>query len=156
MRWKALGRKINRILRVWKAPGGSKCRILRVWKLKTSINTLHLVDFRPQEADLLLRGRGGMRLERCKLRVDLRALSSQLSYSACFYRCERERWSAEEGAERDAASSSSSCHAKSVPALHARRAAFPSSALSCTTKKASQQVSTSTSVAYHGGTESQL
>ena len=47
--WKALGGKINRILRVWKAPGGSKCRILRVWKLKTSINTSHLLDFRPQE-----------------------------------------------------------------------------------------------------------
>ena len=25
------------------------CRILRVWKLKTSINTSHLLDFRPQE-----------------------------------------------------------------------------------------------------------
>ena len=51
--WKALGGKINRILRVWKAPGGSKCRILRVWKLKTWINTSHLLDFRPREAPTL-------------------------------------------------------------------------------------------------------
>ena len=50
-----------RILRVWKAPGGSKCRILRVWKLKTSINTSHLLDFRPQEVPTLtnLRARVG-------------------------------------------------------------------------------------------------
>ena len=47
--WKAWGGKINRILRVWKALGGLKCRILRVWKPKTSINTSHLFDFRPQE-----------------------------------------------------------------------------------------------------------
>ena len=47
--WKALGGKINCILRVWKVPGGSKCGILRVWKFKTSINTLHLLDFKPQE-----------------------------------------------------------------------------------------------------------
>ena len=25
------------------------CRILRVWKLKTSINTSHLLDFKPLE-----------------------------------------------------------------------------------------------------------
>ena len=65
-----------------------------------------------------------MLLEHCKLRVDLRALPSQFCYSICFYRCERERGSAEEGAERDAASSSSSCHAAASRwALHARRAA---------------------------------
>ena len=59
--WKALGGKINRILSVWKAPGGSKCRILRVWKLKTSINTSHLLDFKPQEVPTLtmLKGRVG-------------------------------------------------------------------------------------------------
>ena len=29
------------------------CRILRVWKLKTSINTSHLLDFKPQEVPTL-------------------------------------------------------------------------------------------------------
>ena len=44
--WKALGSKINRILRVWKALGGSMCRTVRVWKFITSINTSHLLGFR--------------------------------------------------------------------------------------------------------------
>ena len=89
-----------------------------------------------------------VRVERGKLRVDLRALLAQLCYSVCFHGCER-RAVAGEGRRADDASSSSSCHGRAA-ALHARRAvAYLLARWSCN-EKGTQQAFTITSVAYHG------